>query len=201
MKNHEPGQPKARTALITGEIGSGKTTVAGRVAERARHQGLTNGGLWCPARMTDGSKTGILAADLSGGERRLLAVRVDAREEATGFSGKPGPATGQYAFDPATLTWANRVLSRAVAARPDLLVVDEIGPLELEQDQGLVPVLETLSAGIVPAAMVVVRRRLLENLRERLGASRTASFIADRESRETLPDRILAWLFPGPDQS
>jgi len=201
MKSSEPGRPEARTALVTGEIGSGKTFVAGRVAEQARQQGLTIAGLWCPARMTGRSKTGILAEDLAGGERRLLAVRINDREEAAEFHGKPGPATARYAFDPAALDWANRVLARAVAAGPDLLVVDEIGPLELEQGQGLAPVLEPLSAGSVPAALVVVRRRLLENLQERIRAPRTSCFSVDGEGRETLPGRILTWLFPGREEA
>jgi len=187
-----------RYALVTGAIGSGKTTVAGRVVERARACGLTVAGLWCPGRTLHGDKVGIDAVDLSRGMRRLLALQHGRTAEERISLATPGVATGRYRFDPQVMAWANDVLARAVKARPDLLVVDEIGPLELEQGEGFAPVIGRLAAGEVPCALLVVRERLLEGLRGCLPAASTSSFPVEEHTRDSAPGRILDWLHPGP---
>lgn len=101
---------------------------------------------------------------------------------------------GRYTFDLAVIAWANKVLKQAVAAQPDLLVVDEIGPLELERGGGLAPVLEPLAAGRVPRALVVVRAWLLDALRARLPDIPAATFVVDMETRESVPERVVNWL-------
>src|SRR4030043_156033 len=49
-----------------------------------------------------------------------------------------------------------------------LLIVDELGPLELELGQGLVAALAVLNEGAFSLALVVVRPELLDTLREQL---------------------------------
>lgn len=171
---------------MTGDIGAGKTTAVGRIVALARARGYVCAGLLSPARVVDGTKTGIEAVDLSSGARRLLA-RV-AIEGA-------GQRVGRYTFDPTVIVWAKRVLAEAVAARPDLLVVDEIGPLELERGDGLAPVLGTLAMGRMPRALIVVRSWLLEALRARLPGIPAAAFIVDVETRASTPERVVDWLF------
>ncbi|MFZ5917842.1 MAG: nucleoside-triphosphatase [Chloroflexota bacterium] len=176
----------ARLALITGEVGAGKTTAVGRIVELARAQGHTCAGVWSPARLENGLKTGIESVDLARGERRLLARVVTETS---------GQTLGRYRFDPAVLDWSNEVLARALAARPDLLVIDEIGPLELEQGGGLAPALPPLAAGRVPRALLVVRAWLQDALRARLPGLDTAAFTVTAASRDALPQQVLDWLF------
>ena len=180
----------ARLALISGAIGIGKTTVVGRIIELARARGRTCAGLWSPARVENGIKTGIETIDLHSGERRLLA-----RVAAKGT----GQRVGRWSFDPAVLAWANDVLARAIAARPDLLVVDEIGPLELQRGGGLAPVLLPLAAGDFPRTLLVVRVWMLDELRARLPGLETAVFAVTTETRNALPEQVLDWLFETPD--
>ncbi len=177
---------EARLALLTGEIGAGKTTAAGRCIELARARGYNCAGIWAPARVVAGQKTGIEAVNLGSGERRLLARR---REK------KRGRPLGRYTFDPAVLAWANEALKAAIAVPPDLLVVDEIGPLELEQGGGLAPVLGPLAEGRLPRALIVVRSRMLKTLRARLSALPTAVFSLNAETRDSAPEQIVEWLF------
>jgi nucleoside-triphosphatase THEP1 len=174
-----------RLALVTGDIGVGKTTVVGRVVALARARGYVCAGLWSPAYVADGRKAGIEAVDLSSGERRLLAQVTATRV---------GERVGRYTFDLAVIAWANEVLASAVAVRPDLLVVDEIGPLELERGSGLAPVLEPLAAGCIPRALIVVRAWLLDALRARLRGIRSATFAVDMETRESVPEQVVNWL-------
>lgn len=179
-------------ALVSGEIGAGKTTVCQKVVEAARARGFTCGGLLTPALLEEGCKVGILGVNLTGDERRVLARK----DRDLG-----GPRVGCYHFTADAFPWANAVIDSAIKARCDLLVVDEIGPLELIQGGGLAPALDLLSA--VSRALVVVRRSLVNTLRDRLERVGRASlpaptiqvFVITTSSRDSLPNEIVSWLF------
>jgi len=176
----------ALIGLLTGAVGAGKTTAAERVTGLARRQGLVCGGLLAPA-LTDlrGSKIGIWGVDLLTGERRTLA-RTD-REMS-------GPQIGTYSFDAAALTWANDAIEKAIGAC-DLLIVDEIGKLELRSHAGLAPIVPRLASGEVRRSLALVRASLLADLQVRLGQVEQIVFKLDTENRDELPPRVLARLF------
>jgi nucleoside-triphosphatase THEP1 len=173
--------------LLTGPIGVGKTTVAERVVGQARRRGLVCGGLLTPAMSTGcGQKAGIWGLDLLSAERRLLA-RTDRELD--------GPTVGPYSFGAAALAWANDVLERAVGAC-DLLIVDEIGKLELWRGIGLAPILAPLAAGEVSRSLVVVREELLSELRGKLKAVEQVVFAVSEANRDDLAGQILDTLMP-----
>ena len=176
----------ARIGLLTGPVGAGKTTAASRVAGLARKRGFVCGGLLAPAMLDGcGHKVGIWGADLRTGERRTLA-RTD---RVLG-----GPSAGPYSFDADVLDWATGVTERDTGTC-DLLIVDEIGRLELEEDTGLAPVLSRLSSGRVGRSLVLVRDSLLDPLKARLGPAELALFAISVENRKELPSRIADELF------
>jgi len=176
----------ALIGLLTGAVGSGKTTAAERVAGLARRRGLVCGGLLAPALTgQQGSKIGIWGADLLTGKRRTLA-RTD-RELG-------GPQFGAYSFDAAALTWANDAIEKAAGAC-DLLIVDEIGKLELWSHAGLAPIVPRLASGGIRRALALVRASLLAELQARLGQVEQVVFELDAENRDELPPQILARLF------
>lgn len=180
------GRAGAQVALLTGEVGVGKTTVAERVVGLARRQGLTYGGLVAPAMESRcGQKVGIWGVDLESGERRVLA-RTDRTLD--------GPGVGPYSFDAAALAWSLHVVERAIGGS-DLVVVDEIGKLELWQDTGLAPVLPRLAAGEANRALVLVRDFLLAELQSHLGGVQQLVFRVQEENRTALPGHILDTLF------
>jgi nucleoside-triphosphatase THEP1 len=175
----------AAILLLTGSIGVGKTTVAERVAGLALRQGLACGGLLAPAMLNAcGQKAGIWGVDVATGERRPLA-RTD-RDLG-------GPVIGPYSFDAAALDWATAVVASALDAC-DLLLVDEIGKLELWQGLGLAPILPRLAAGEAHRALVLVRESLLDELRGRLGTVETIVFAVHEDNRNELPPQVLARL-------
>lgn len=139
--------------LLTGDRGSGKTAVCHRLAHQARAAGWDVAGLLSPAVLDKGLKVAIDALDLRSGERRRLAhIRTAA----------PSPeelCTPAWCFDTATIAWGNQVLARATPC--DLLIVDELGTLELERDQGWTAGIAAVNTNRYRQAWVVVRRELL----------------------------------------
>lgn len=182
---------EARIGLLTGPVGVGKTTVAERVVGLARRQGLTCGGLLAPA-MEDrcGQKVGIWGVDIGTGERRILA-RTD-RDLG-------GPSVGPYSFQAEALGWAVTVIRQSLHPS-DLVVVDEIGKLELWQGIGLAPILPRLAAGEAKRSLVLVRDFLLAELQARLGPGAQIVFEVGVENRDGLASRILQDLLSGPRQ-
>jgi nucleoside-triphosphatase THEP1 len=181
----------ARVGLLTGAVGVGKTTVSERVFGLARRRGLACGGLLAPAMVNScGQKAGIWGVDILTGERRILA-RTDRALD--------GPAVGPYSFDSEALEWAVSAVETALDLAPsrprDLLIVDEIGKLELWHNIGLAPILPRLASGEVGRSLVLVRDSLLAELQSRLGPVEQVVFEVHEDNRRELPAHILERFF------
>ena len=86
-------------------------------------------------------------------------------------------------------------LRAAISQGCDLLIVDEIGPLELEQGRGLASLLSNLSARRLPPLLLVVRPELAGRLQERLPDVPFRTFTVTQENRQSLPNAIVKKLF------
>lgn len=143
--------------LITGLSGAGKTTWCSGLVEQARVRDLEVCGLLSPAVFEDGRKTGIDLVDLSSGERRRLAkLRGD---EVTGVG------TSKWDLDPEVMAWGDSVLAREPDC--DLLLIDELGPLEFFRKEGFLHGVELIDKKRYRSAFVVVRSSLLPFAQQR----------------------------------
>ena len=138
--------------LLTGPRGAGKTRWCERLARAGSVAGLAVAGVVSPAVLESGEKTAIDLRDLSTGRLRRLA-------------GCPGPGSSGTAglgweFDARTLAWGNAVLDRAGSC--DILILDELGPLEFRAGGGLASAFAVVAARRYRLAVVVVRRALVE---------------------------------------
>lgn len=73
---------------------------------------------------------------------------------------------GIWPFEPRALTWGQQVLGWLPVC--DLLVIDEIGPLKIEQGFGLTNALDALRWPDFRLALVSLRLSLVEALARRL---------------------------------
>ncbi len=112
-----------------------------------------------PDRTHDGAKVGIDVVWLRDGRRRSLARIVPDDDPAT---------VGEYAFDDAVLEQTLAVLLRDLAAPLDLVVIDEIGRLELRHDGGYAPALAAVAETQARMVLMTVRDSYAEALAARL---------------------------------
>jgi len=151
--------------LVTGERGAGKTVFCRAVVEavRALPGPPAVAGVVSPRAYEGGGQVGIDVEDLRTGRRRRLATLRSPGEPA------PSEATRLWRFDEEAVAWGNEVLRSATPC--DLLVVDELGPLEFEESGGWSAGLAAVDSGAFTAAVVVVRPRLLSEAHRRWPAA------------------------------
>jgi len=172
---------------LTGPSGSGKTTVCRTLASRARSQGLSVAGLLTTPRVSPAGLHGLDVVDLATGERVALAER-GARTD--------GPATGHWSFHREGIEWGVGRLRGSGGA--DLLIVDELGPLELLRGEGWADAIGALRAGRHRLAVAVVRPDLVERLLALLEGHSSRQLVVGPGTRDTLPDAIIGMLAGGP---
>ena len=136
--------------MVTGPRGMGKSSFCREMAESAQNAGWEVAGILSLVQMEWGLKTGILAEDLRTGISRRLASTVRRSESDLAF--------GDWYFDRQTLEWGSQVLEHSLPC--DLLVVDELGPLELTRQMGWQVAFDVLHRGRYRLALIVIRPEL-----------------------------------------
>lgn len=149
--------------LITGDLESGKTNLCLDLFQAARESGFRVGGVVSPAVFEGNQKTAIDVLDLKSGIRKRLA--------ALGAHQQSSLETKRWSFYPEAVDWANRKLLESVPC--DLLIVDELGPLEFQRHEGWVNGFSALESGEFQLAFVVIRPSLIEKAAKRWSISRT----------------------------
>lgn len=142
----------SKICIITGPCQVGKTRFCSFLLQQAQSQGLQLAGLICPPIYDEQNKTAISIEDLKSHERKTLAVKRTTQTE--------GLMTERWVFDENVLTWGNMVLSDTGGC--DLLLVDELGPLEFTRGQGWQNGLKAIDKGEYKIAVVVIRPALVE---------------------------------------
>jgi nucleoside-triphosphatase len=148
MKN----APMCDLTLLTGPRGSGKTTWCVRFVSHARENDVHPAGLLSPAIFHDNTKIGIDLLDISTGEQRPLARRCPQSSQDIRL--------GHWCFDATTLDWGNQILK--TLHDQDLILLDELGPLEFQKGVGLLAGMKLIDEKRFHQAIVVIRPDLLQ---------------------------------------
>ncbi len=141
--------------ILTGGRGAGKTRACQSIVEQARVKGWSIAGVLCPAVFENGVKTAIDMLDLSTGIQSQLAVTL---KQKTGEI-----ITDHWDFRADVLSHGNGILGSI--GQCDLLIVDELGPLEFYRKKGWVKAFDTIARGEFKRAVVVIRPELIEEAR------------------------------------
>jgi nucleoside-triphosphatase THEP1 len=167
--------------LVSGPVGSGKTTLCQRLVDAARRRGFCVGGVLTPPVMEAGVKVGIEAVDLGTGETRLLAC--NGRD-------LKGTQVGPYSFDDQTLEWVAARCAESLTESPastgeTLVFVDEMGRLELNRGAGLARLIPLLVQSRDRHVVVIVRDTLLDRLMARVQEGEPRVVVLNPQRRET----------------
>ena len=154
--------------LLTGEIESGKSSCCLDVLKIARERRIQVAGLISPGIFEGGEKIAIDALDLKSGTKRRLA---ELKENQT-----LGLETKRWSFYPEVVLWGNQVLQDAVPC--DLLMVDELGPLEFHQQAGWINGFDVLESKAFQVALVVIRPSLIEEASQHWNIAQTIDLSA-----------------------
>ncbi len=113
-------ETKPRLVLLTGRPGAGKTTVVSRAILMLRTDGLSVGGIYSKEKRAKGMRVGFEMVDLA----------TDRHEELASTS-SVGPRMGRYRVNLKGLAeFAAPSITTALTAS-DVVVCDEVGPMEL----------------------------------------------------------------------
>ena len=147
------------TVLLTGERGSGKTTAAKRLVDLLRASGKTVAGILAHGHWDEGVRSGFDVEDIRTGERRQLCRRDGPRHWMS---------MGPFRFDPDGLALGHAALTMVPGELPDCVVVDEVGPLELD-GRGWAEDLDVLLRDTRGLIVLVVRTDLCPDVQRRWG--------------------------------
>jgi nucleoside-triphosphatase len=110
-----------RILLLTGSPGVGKTTVLLKTVEVLKAKGYSVGGMISREIRSRGIRVGFEVLDLSSGKQGWLAH----------VNQKSGPQVGKYRVNLNDLNGVGAVAILKSAENSDVIVIDEIGPMEL----------------------------------------------------------------------
>ena len=154
--HHNPGSGP-RVYILTGAQGSGKTTLLGKLIPLIRQHGRSIAGIRAPVVIDLGIRTGYNVEDIRTGD--MLPLCRTSNRNAT-------VSTGPFGFDREGLRFGSAALSLDAVGQRDVVIVDEIGPLELTGG-GWAPALRPLLESYDGTLLLVVRPDMLQSVLKR----------------------------------
>ena len=138
--------------LVTGPPGVGKSTLVSRVVLRLKSAGVIVGGCVTAERRVKGERVGFEIRDLTNGTQGELAS----------VSRSLGPKVGKYRVNLADLASVGARGVSDAALRSEIVVIDELGPMELTSPEFRKAVRSCLDSG--KPVLAVVHERLEDDL-------------------------------------
>ena len=150
----EENKRKTPVIIITGEIGQGKTSFAQAVVNDLQKNNIPVTGFLSTGIQKDGSRIGFNLHSLEDNSiTKLCTTEKDASLESF----------GRYSFFREGLQKGNDILYPAKMTNKKVLVVDELGPLEIN-DLGWAAGIERILAATTIPQLWVVRRSLAQHM-------------------------------------
>ncbi|MEI7829409.1 MAG: nucleoside-triphosphatase [Prolixibacteraceae bacterium] len=140
--------------VLTGYVGGGKTTIARELSLSLHEKGVRLGGFLSVGIDEGSRRLGFQLVEL--GTSKSIVLCQTAHTEGW-------PSTGRYFFNPEAIESGKRILDPSSLLGKDLVVIDEIGPLELK-DQGWATAIEELCSNFPIPQIWVVRKSLVSQV-------------------------------------
>ena len=164
--------------LLTGPPGVGKSTAVSKVVLGLKSAGVIVGGCTTSERREGGVRVGFNLKDLTSGRTGELASATS----------KIGPRVGRYRVNLADLSRIGAEGLTAAAATAEVIVIDEVGPMELVSPEFRRGIRGCIDSGKPMLAVVHERMEddILSELKKRAAGVTTMSM----ENRDAVPDEL-----------
>jgi nucleoside-triphosphatase len=164
--------------LITGPPGVGKSTVVSKVVVRLKSAGVIVGGCSTSEIKSGGVRTGFEIRDLTTGRSGVLAST----------SSRFGPRVGRYRVNLADLASVGAAGLEAASSSSEIVVVDEVGPMELVSPDFRRAVSKCIHSG--RPILAVIHERLEDDLLNELRGKATALYTLGVENRDEVTEEL-----------
>jgi len=168
--------------IITGKVGSGKTTRLGELTTELRQRGTNMAGFLCRGDMKDGERTGYTLVNVRDRSELLFATKC---------IHEGWPRYGRFFFNQKAFAEGERMIKKAIEHKSSLVLIDEVGPLELE-GSGWAAMLDLLLKEKGLCQIWVVRENILDRVLERWNISADMVIHISREKKEETLKKIIA---------
>lgn len=170
--------------LITGPPGIGKSTLLAKVVLRLKSHGIIVGGCTTAEIKLGGARVGFEVRDVTNGTRGELAST----------SRTLGPRVGKYRVNLADLASVGAKGLSDAASRSELIVVDEIGPMELVSPEFRKAVKACVDSG--KPMLAVVHERMEDDLLSELRAKAKELLEVDLNTRDQMVEQLVSEMLP-----
>ncbi|MBN1790492.1 MAG: hypothetical protein JW830_08355 [Bacteroidales bacterium] len=178
-------QQQAPVFIITGDVSEGKTGFLVGLLQRLRDKDLLIGGFYAPRIMQDGKTLGYDLVFVET-DNKLSFLRIKQ-------NGIPG-GIGKYEINAETLEQGKSILSAENSRNKDVVIIDEIGRLEL-QGHGWSSCLENLLAKPALCLILSIRKDILNLVLEKFEIRNPSIYSVSEENMHKAETSILNNIF------
>lgn len=179
--SHKRSSLQQKIHILTGKVESGKSTRLRELVEELKQRGTHVEGFLCRGNNQDGKRSGYTLANVRDGSEILFATR----EKRSGWR-----EYGRFFFNPAAFTKGEEILMKAIDNKSEVVVIDEVGPLELE-DCGWSATLGELLNEKRMVQLWVVREKILDRVLEKWNIPENRVIYIDRENKKETLEKII----------
>jgi len=173
-------QRRPEVVIISGDIHQGKTTVAQKVVSILLEQGVRIGGFLAIGEDEEGVRTGFSIKEIETGKTMVLcSVKTDATSTKT----------GKFYFNDTAIQWGNRLLAPENLDNKDLVVIDELGPLELA-GKGWAAAIEKICVQNSLPQLWIVRKSIVEKMAGKWNVGNIYVYDISIESAEDIAGKL-----------
>jgi len=166
--------------IITGKRGTGKTTTLGKIVGRLHTGGYKVAGIMQPEYVSGGKRAGYYVENAASGDRMLLCLR----NESSVYR-----SPVQFSFYDEATAFGKSALSVANSNGADIVVIDEIGPLELDE-KGWADAIGTLRSQRIGTMIWTVREKLIDDIVKKWNVDDYVVFDINYTDADTIARRI-----------
>ena len=168
--------------VLTGTPGVGKSTIVSAVVLRLKSAGVIVGGCSTAERKAKGVRTGFDVLNLTDGTRGELAS----------VSSSIGPRVGRYRVNLSDLSSVGASALAKAASVSEVIVIDEVGPMELVSPEFRKGVRACIDSG--KPLLAVIHERLEDDLLAELRVSARESITVTVDNRDEISGTLAATL-------